>query len=166
MNTLLSRQDPRLADAVRRRAGWALAQAGCTKKLGTAAGISTRLAQSWCAGDDRSLFGRCVEVVVSMVMAGMDPWPFIVHLRIEARAAMARMGEAALRARARRLMAEETRCQGELDLLQIEFDPDDVEQLAEGERLATEHAARLEEMAANFRELRRIAEDRAEGRAR
>ncbi|HEY8377691.1 MAG TPA: hypothetical protein VIK91_14445 [Nannocystis sp.] len=166
MATTMRRLDPILADGIRIRAGSALRQVAAPKRLALEIDRSERLLQAQCSGEKPSPVSQCAEMLVRFVRAGLDPWPILTFLRIEALTAMTARSGAALREWLRRVMIEETTRQGELDVLQMQFHPDDVDYLQRLEDAAAAHARRCEEIAVGARMLRREAEERQRQNAR
>lgn len=161
MATMMREMTPAEADRLQIRAGWALRQVASPKKLARATGRSERLAQGWCSGERASPVSRCARVAGQLARAGLQPWPLITQIRIEAMTAMSDVREDELAARMRQAMIEETAAQGDLDMLQMEYGPDranDPEFLEELEKRAAAHASRNEEIAVYARLMRREAE--------
>ena len=160
MPTLLN---PMRTDAIRRRAGWALRNVAPPKRLARATGKSVRLAQAWCSGEKPSPAAICAEFLVCITGAGLKPWPIISHLRIEAMSEMLRVDGDALAERARAAMQEETRAQGDLDVLQMQYGPevaDDPDYWRKVADKAEAHASRCCEIAAYARLKARELEQR------
>lgn len=160
MATLLN---PMRTDAIRRRAGWALRNVAPPKRLARATGKSLRLMQAWYSGERPSPAAICAELLVTLTAHGLDPWPVITFLRVEAMAEMLKVDGDKLTARLRAAMKEETAAQGDLDQLQMDYglgateNPGFLRELADK---AEAHARRCEEIAVYARLKARELEQR------
>src|SRR5690606_5223129 len=113
-----------------------------------------------CAGDRPNALATTAQIIGALSRAGLPAAPVIAYLKSESVGAVMSMSEDALVANLRALVRAETEIEGKLNQLQVDLRPDDPDQLAAIERLALGQAARLEELAATARELRRKIERR------
>jgi hypothetical protein len=159
----LIKTDPVRAQGFWRSGGTALRAVAKPAAVARALGVSERYIQMLAAGERPHAIATVAEWVSRLAEARLSPAPIIAYLKMEATAALMSMSEAALRRNLRELVIAETEAEGRLNRLQVDLRPDDPDQLAQLERLALEQAARLEELAATARELRRRIE-RSNGR--
>jgi len=156
----LRRTDPATAERYRLRAGAALRSVGKPARVARALGCSERYVQMLCSGDRPNALATTAQIIGALSRAGLPTASLIAYLKSESVGAVMSMSEDALVANLRALVLAETEAEGKLNPLQVSLRPDDPDQLAEIERLALEQAARLEELAATARELRRKIERR------
>src|SRR5690606_25327483 len=156
----LKRTDPAGTERYQRRAGAALRAVGKPARVARALGCSERDVQVLCSGDRPDAVASTAQIIWAVSRAGLPPGRRGASIKSDSVGAVMSMSEDALVANLRALVLAETEAEGELSPLEGDLRPDDPDQLADIERLALEQAARLEEMAATARELRREIERR------